>query len=317
MKILVTEPESCHPDYMRLLEEIGEVSCKSVRKEELSEIIGSYDILVIGVETIVDESVLKKAKRLKIIGSHTTGIDHINVDCANKLGIEVITLRDAPEILKTVSATAEHTMALLLSLVRRIPWAFDAVREERWERSRFFGVQLKDKKMGIIGYGRLGRMVVRYGLCFGMSILVYDPYLSQKDITQKRVNLVGLDELLKESDIISIHVKLTEKTENLIGRREFCKMEKRPFFVNTSRGRVVDEEALLEALERGWIRGAAIDVLRTETTSSNPLSENLLVKYAKKHQNLLITPHLGGATEESMRTTGLYIGKKIKELMRK
>lgn len=315
INILVTEPESCHEDYLTLLRDIGRVVCKKMQRHELLEDIKNYDILIIGVETVVDRQLLDKAKRLKIIGSHTTGIDHIDVDYARKLGIKDVTLRDRPEMLKDVTATAEHTVALILSLMRNIPWAFDAVREEKWERSKFFGSQLKGKILGIIGYGRLGAKVAKYGLVFGLKVLVYDPYVDEEKIIQDQVLPVDLKFLLRESDVISIHVKLTKETENLVSYEEFQEMKRKPVFINTSRGRIVNEDALLEALNKKWVSGAAIDVLSAETFSSNPLYNNPLVKYAKENNNLLITPHLGGATFESMRTTGLYIGEKIKDIV--
>jgi len=318
VKILVTEPKSCHPDYLALLETIGDVDCKKLSRRQLLKYIKNYDILIIGVETVVDRFVLDRAERLKIIGSHTTGIDHIDLDYARQKSIKVITLRDATELLKDVTATAEHTMALILSLVRKIPWAFDAVRKKKWEREKYFSNQLLGKTMGVIGYGRLGSIVAKYGLAFGMKVIAYDPYVDKQKMISDGVLPVSLNSLLKKSDIISVHVKLTKETKRLIGYKEFQIMKnKRPFFVNTSRGIIVDEDALLKALEKGWISGAALDVLSTETTSANPLLNNKLVDYAKKNQNLLITPHLGGATMESMRITGLYIGKKIKNIVRK
>lgn len=318
LKILVAEPESCHKDYLALLKNIGKVVCQKMNKQELLKKIGDYDILIVGVETVVDRQLLDKAKKLKIIGSHTTGIDHIDIDYARQKSIKVVTLRDvSKQRLKHITATAEHTMALILSLIRKIPWAFNAVKEGKWERHHFFGCELKGKTIGIIGYGRIGSKVGEYASSFGIKVLVYDPYVNIKELKEAKVTPVDFDTLLRESDIITVHVKLTEETKNLISYKEFKKMKKKPIFINTSRGRVVDETALLEALKKRWISGAAIDVLSNETTSTNPVLNNDLVKYAQKNNNLLITPHLGGATYESMRTTGLYVGMKIKEIVKK
>jgi D-3-phosphoglycerate dehydrogenase len=317
LKILVTEPESCHKDYLALLRDIGKVFSKKIPRRELLKKISDYDILIIGVETIVDRRLLDRAKKLKIIGSHTTGVDHIDIDYATQKSIRIVTLRNESEALKNVTATAEHTMALILSLIRKIPWVFDAVRKKKWERNKYFGNQLFGKTMGVIGYGRLGSMVAKYGISFGMKVIAYDPYVDKQKMIQGQVLPVNLNSLLGESDIVTVHVKLTKETEGLIGYKEFQIMKsKRPIFVNTSRGKVVNENALLKALEKKWISGAAIDVLSTETISANPLLNNPLVEYAKKNQNLLITPHLGGATFESMRTTGLYIGEKIKDIIK-
>lgn len=312
LKILVTEPESCHPDLMAILRSIGSVRAEKMDRRKLLEEVRKYDILVVGVETLVDREVIRRARRLKIIASNTTGTDHIDTKFAERRSIRVLTLSDNPKILRKVSATAEHTFALLLSLLRKIPWAFDTVRKGKWKRSEFFGRQIRGKTIGIIGFGRLGRMMARYSRAFGMRVLAYDPY-AKHDV--KGVSFVSLEELLRNSDIISVHVKLTEETENLIGFDEFKMMTRKPVIINTSRGRVINQRALLYALKKGLISGAALDVIREELTE-DPLRKNPLVEYARKHKNLLITPHLGGATEESLRITGVYIGRKIKEVVR-
>ena len=318
LKILVAEPETCHKDYINLLRSIGDVEVKKMSRQMLLKEIKNYDILIIGVETRVDREVLDRAERLKIIGSHTTGVDHIDLDSAQQKNVKVVTLREAPrEFLDNVTATAEHTMAIILSLIRKIPWAFDSVRKRKWQRSKFFGNQLSGKILGIIGYGRLGAKVAKYALAFDMKVIAFDPYIDPEKMRNDKVLPVEFDYLLQNSDIISLHVKLTTETENMISFDEFKKMVRKPLIVNTSRGRIINEDALLHALENGFISGAAIDVLSAETVKANPLINNKLQRYACRNNNLLITPHLGGATYESMRITGLYIGEKIKEIVQK
>lgn len=306
LKILVTEPESCHPDYLKILKKIGKVVSRKMSRSILLREIHKYDVLVVGVETLVDRKLLERAKNLKIVASNTTGTDHIDLEFAEKKGIKVLTLKDNPSILKKVTATAEHTFAIMLSLIRKIPWAFDSVRQRKWERYKFFGNQLSGKTIGIIGFGRLGKMVAKYAKAFDMNVIVYDPYASK----DRNFKFTDLDTLLMESDIITLHVKLTKETENLISYREFKMMKRKPIIINTSRGKIINQSALIYALRKKLIKGAAIDVISTEL-KKNPLSNNPLVTYAKKHRNLLITPHLGGATEESLKITGVYIGEQI------
>lgn len=317
VNILVTEPESCHEDYLALLKQIGKVTTKKVSRKELQEKIKNYDILVIGVETVVDKDLIDRAEKLKIVGSNTTGIDHIDVKYAEQREIKVVTLREARNLLEKINSTAEHTFALILSLLRKIPWAFDSVRSERWERKKFFGRELNGKTLGIIGFGRLGAKVAKYALAFGMKILAYDPHVGREKIVRHGAKAVDLETLLRESDVISIHVDLTPETEKMISYKEFKLMKKKPLLINTSRGRIIDEKALLGALEKTLVAGAALDVLASETISENPLLGNRLVKYARKHDNLLITPHLGGAAVEALRRSGLYVGQKIKEMVEK
>ncbi|MEW6221791.1 MAG: NAD(P)-dependent oxidoreductase [Candidatus Hadarchaeota archaeon] len=313
IKILVTEPESCHEDYLALLKKLGKVTAMKMSRRELLEKVAGYDVLVVGVETVVDKSVIDRAKKLKIVGSNTTGTDHIDVKYAESKGIKLITLRGATHLLEKIPSTAEHTFALILSLVRKIPWAFDSVRREEWVRKKFFGRELNGKTLGIVGFGRLGKKVAAYGKAFGMKVIAHDPFLSKSEISAQGVKPVDLKTILKESDVISIHIHLSKETEGMVGLNEFKQMKKNPILINTSRGRIVDESALLKALQKGLISGAALDVLVSETLKENPLRGNPLVKYSKKHDNLLITPHLGGTATEALRLSGLYVGKKINE----
>lgn len=315
LNILVTEPETYDKDCIAVLKEIGNVECKKIGKEELLKNIENFDILVIRVETKVDKELLKKAKKLKIIGTATTGLDHIDVAYAEQKGIKIISLRGASELLKNINATAEHTFTLLLSLIRKLPWAFDSVREKKWDRNKFFGTELNGKILGIIGFGRLGKKVAEIAKAFGMKVIAFDPYVDQEKMKEVDVFLTSLEELLKNSDVVSIHATLTKETENMISYKEFELMKQTAILINTARGKIVDEKALLHALQNKLIGGAAIDVLADEPLKENPLINNPLVEYAKFNDNLIITPHLGGATFESMKMTGMYIVQKIKELI--
>ncbi|MFC2001662.1 NAD(P)-dependent oxidoreductase [Chloroflexota bacterium] len=309
--ILITEPHVYIEECISLMRELGKVEVRKLSREELLNTVGSFDIIMVGVETWLNQKVLEKAERLKIIGSPSTGLDHIDLEFAHKRGIKVVSLRGEREFLDSINATFEHTFALLLSLIRKIPWAFDAVRNEEWERNPFFGTELNGKTLGIIGLGRLGVKIARTAITFGMRVIAFDPYVDMKESGIERVDF---QTLLSESDVVSIHVALGPEVENMISYQEFNLMQRKPILVNTSRGKLINEGALLKALENNLISGAAIDVLSNEFVNE-PLKNNPLVSYARQHRNLIITPHLGGATCESMKATQMFVARKIREMV--
>ena len=216
----------------------------------------------------------------------------------------------APALQETTS-TAEVAMALLLALVRRIPWAFDSVKAGRWERSRYGGRELRGKTLGIVGFGRLGRMVAGYAQAFGMHVLAYDRDEKRTEIAELGAEPTTLERLLEESDIISIHCTSSEETRGLIGASQLELMRPGSILLNTARGEIVDEDALLAALESGRIAGAAIDTLAHEQPDGSHLGGNLLVEYARSHENVIILPHLGGATVDATERTQRYISEKL------
>lgn len=314
-RILVAEPEP-YAHALLELRKIGRVEARRANRRELLAKIKDFDALLVGVEVGVDKQLLDAAKKLKVVATATTGLNHVDVECAKRKGVKVISLQGA-EFLKNVNATAEHTLALLLALVRKIPWAFDSVKCRQWTRKRFFGRELNGKTLGVIGFGRLGSKLAGYAHALGMRVLAFDPYVPARKMARRGARKVGLRELLRESDFVSVHVTLTPATIGLVGAREFAAMKPTAFFVNTSRGAVVDEKALLQALRKKKIAGAALDVLASEGKGNrNPLEGNPLVEYARSHDNLLITPHLGGATLESMALTTSFIAGEVKKALR-
>jgi len=317
MNILVAEPESYSKKCINLLAQIGKVTAKRMKRDELLSRIKNFEVLVIRLETRVDRELIDRAKKLEIIGVAATGLDHIDVDYAQQRGIKVVSLKGEREFLERVNATIEHTFALMLSLIRKIPRAFEEMKKEQWVRSPFFGRELNGKTLGVLGFGRLGSKIAEIAQKFGMRILANDPYVDEEVIKKLGVKSVGLETLLKESEVIVVCVTLTPETENMIGSKEFKQMHRKPILVNTARGKVVNEKALLEALNKNQISGAALDVLSNETEVDNPLLNNPLVRYTRAHDNLIITPHLGGATFESMEATGMFIAEKIKALVGK
>ncbi len=294
------------PEARQILESVGEVTYAEHKYPQLLEVIGEYDALLPSLDVCLDERILRRAKRLKLIATPSTGTDHIDLKGAAKLGIEVMSLKNDIEFLKKVTATAELAFGLMLSITRRIPFAFDSAKQGVWSSKDFRGHELLDKTLGIIGYGRLGEMMARYGHAFGMRISACDPY---KTIREDFVTQVDFETLLRSADIITIHVHLNEETRGLISKRAFSTMKQGVYVVNTSRGAVIDEEALLRALESGKIAGAALDVICGELEGN--FEHDPLILYARVHNNLIITPHMGGVTYESQAKAYTFTTRKI------
>ncbi len=248
-------------------------------------------------------------KPYKLIASCTTGTDHIqNGD------VPLICLKGETDFLQNVYATAEHTIALMLALVRKIPQAHNDVLNGNWKRENWQGSELHGKTLGIVGYGRVGYQVTKIAVTFGMWITVYDKYNDKCFIDYGDNGFyenARLEFVLKDSDIITVHVPLNEETKGMFGREQFELMKPTAYFINTSRGAVVNEDALLWALENRQIAGAALDVVCNEP-NINPK----LIEYAKTHDNLILSPHLGGNTVESRKKTQIFIANKIKEYIK-
>ncbi|HEX9922741.1 MAG TPA: NAD(P)-dependent oxidoreductase, partial [Anaerolineae bacterium] len=252
------------------------------------------------------------ADRLRVVVTATTGLDHIDLEAARKRDIEVISLYGETEFLRTIPATAEHTWALLLALVRQIPWAFDDVGQGNWDRDRFRGRDLRGKQLGILGLGRLGQQVARYGLVFGMQVAAYDPFLSEWPAGVQRFET--LEAFLGWSEILSIHLPLNQTTQGFLDKARLQLLPQGAWVVNTARGAVWDELAVVELLEAGHLAGAALDVLAKEQPAERR-ERGPLLAYAREHNNLLITPHIGGATIESMAMTEVFVARKLAKFL--
>ena len=212
------------------------------------------------------------------------------------------------EFLRSIYATAEHTWALLLALLRRITHAFESVRRGEWDRDAFRGNELYGKRLGIVGLGRVGEKIARYGLAFGMDVAAYDPYVAKW--VEGVARLHRLADLLKRSDVLTLHVPLNAETTNMINSDELALMPPGSVLINTSRGEVVNETALVQTLENNRLAGAALDVVAYEREPEQRQCSPLLA-HARTHENLLITPHLAGATHESMAKTEVFMARKL------
>jgi D-3-phosphoglycerate dehydrogenase len=312
LRIGILEPDRYPKRASEVLATLGEVRLRS-ESIPLHDFISDADVLVIRLRHFLDRSFLEKAPRLKIISTATTGLDHIDLQAAQARNISVLSLRGETTFLRTVTATAEHTWGLLLALIRHIPQAHQAVITGDWNRDRFFGRELQGRTLGIIGLGRIGQMVARYGLAFRMQVIAYDPF--QKEWIEGVKRAASLHDVVSESDVLSVHVPLSTETSHLIGRAEFSAMKPGAVVLNTSRGKILDEEVLLDFLERGHLGGAALDVIHDEYSPGSGFRDRLL-RYAQSKDNLLITPHLGGATHDSLEKVEVFMAEKLARHLR-
>ena len=307
-RILNLEPENYSAEALAILQLLGRVDGGPLTRLELLARLHEYEILIVRLAHQVDREIIDRAERLKAIVTATTGLDHIDVACAEAKNIKVLSLRGETAFLRGIPATAEHTWALLLALVRRIPSAFQSVLVGEWERDRFKGHDLAEKTLGILGLGRIGEMVARFGQAFNMRVIAYDPY--RRDWLPGVERAHDMKTLLRQSQVLCVHVPLNEETTNLLGVSELAQLPPGALLVNTARGQVIEEAALLAALEQGHLAGAALDVLGDERAAGPNRSP--LVQYAFTHDNLLITPHIAGATFESMAATEIFMAHKLR-----
>lgn len=277
-------------------------------REQLLDAIGAHDVLITRLAHRIDREVLAAGGRLRAVATATTGLDHIDVEYASEHGITVLSLKGETEFLDSVTATAEHTWALLLGLIRQVPAAHGSVLDGKWDRDAHRGRDLSGKTLGIVGYGRIGRQVAKFAHAFGMNVIAYDPHVKA---TEPSIELVDtLEDMFRRADIVTLHLPLDEATRGLIGARELSVMVDGAVLLNTSRGAVIDERALFHALSDGRLGGAALDVLVDEQAFPSTSAQSL-IEYASTHNNLILTPHIGGATAESMANTEIFIARKI------
>ncbi len=275
-----------------------EVDVRPAQKpEQLAAIIGEYDGLVVRSATQVTADVIDKAGRLKVIGRAGVGVDNIDLDAATKKGIVVMNTPGG----NTISA-CEHTFALLFALLRHIPPAHASMMAGRWDRKQFQGTEVRGKTLGIIGVGRIGGEVAKRAHALEMQVIAYDPILTKLKADALGVELVELDELLRRSDIITIHAPKTDKTVNMIDRETIKKMKPGVRIINTARGGIINEGDLAEALRNGVVTGAALDVYASEPPKENPFLGL---------ENVVLTPHLAASTDEAQLTVAIDIANQM------
>ncbi len=296
MKILVTEP--LHEAGIEELQRDFAVDVRmGLSPDALISELGGYDGVITRSGTAITAATLEGgAGRLRVVGRAGIGVDNIDINAATARGVAVV---NAPN--GNVRAAAEHTIALIFALSRNIPQAHNLLREGVWGKNHFMGSEIAGKTLGIVGYGKVGTHVARLASALGMDVIACDPFVEEGDVP-----LVPLDDLLRRSDYVSLHVPLTALTANMIGERELHMMKRTAFLVNCARGRVVDEDALYEACRSGLIAGTALDVFAREPLTASPLLGL---------NNVIVTPHLGGTTHEATRASALEVAQQVRAVL--
>ncbi len=302
-KILITDPvdDAC----VEIIKQEGFTVDKKtgLSEEQIIDIIGGYHVLIVRSGTQVTQKVIDSAENLKIIGRAGTGVDNIDIDAATRRGIIVMNTPGG----NTVS-TAEHTISMLMALARNIPQASAALREAKWDRKTYRGVELFGKTIGIVGLGKVGKEVAARLRGFEMKILGFDPLVSDDAIEKLNIEPVTIEELLRRSDYITLHTPLTDNTRNLLNAKTLQECKRGVRIVNCARGGIIDEQALLDALNSGQVAGAAIDVFEQEP----PPEDYQLVR----HNKVVATPHLGASTVEAQEKVAIQIAHQVADALK-
>ncbi len=295
--VLVTEELS--PAAMKLLGDDFEVRrVDGADRAALLPALGEVDAVIVRSATRIDAEALAAAPMLRVVARAGIGLDNVDVGAATKAGVMVV---NAPQ--SNIVSAAEHAVALLLACARNIAPANAALKAGEWKRSKYTGVELTEKVIGVVGLGRIGVLVAQRLSAFGVRLLAYDPYIQPGRAAQMGVRLVSLDELLRESDFISIHLPKTPETVGLIGEHELSLVKPSVRIVNAARGGIVDEHALYVALKEGRVAGAGIDVFATEPTTDSPMFE---------FDSVVVTPHLGASTHEAQEKAGSAVARSVR-----
>ncbi|MDP2939266.1 MAG: phosphoglycerate dehydrogenase [Candidatus Omnitrophota bacterium] len=302
MRILISDPLS--EEGIKILKEVKEFQVDintGLKSEELKKIIKDYNAVIVRSATKITKDIIDAATNLKIIGRAGVGLDNVDLEAATKRGIIVMNTPAGNTI-----STAEHTMSLILALSRNIPEANLSTKAGEWKRSKLMGVELYGKTLGIIGLGRIGGEVAKRAAAFGMNVIAYDPFLSIEVAKNLGVGVVELKELLAASDYITIHTPISEETKGMISDKEFDLMKKTARIINCARGGIIDEDALVRALEQNKIAGCALDVFEKEPPTGSPLL---------KCATCLVTPHLGASTEEAQVNVAIEIAQVVRDAL--
>ncbi|HJN38266.1 MAG TPA: hydroxyacid dehydrogenase [Gammaproteobacteria bacterium] len=294
---LITDNPS--PILVKKLNDYGieTTSYPTLTHHELKDCIHLYDALVIRSATKISEDVLINASKLKVIGRAGVGLDNINQQATNKLSITVINTPTASS-----RTTAEFNIGLLFSLARKIPQAHLSIHDNQWNRSQFTGCEIYGKTLGIIGFGNIGSIVCELASSLGLNVLAFDPFVSESIIQSKGGKKASFDTVIQSSDFISLHTTLNSKTEGMINRKIFKKMKNSAQIINGSRGKIMNEEDLIDALKTGEIQGAALDVFANEPHINKKLL-NL--------PGIILTPHLGASSLEAQHNISLHLAQKV------
>lgn len=272
-------------------------------EDELVAIIGEYDALLVRSQTRVTEKIMEAGTNLKVVGRAGVGVDNIDLEAATKRGIIVINAPDGNTI-----TTCEHTFAMMMALARHIPQAYAKTVGGVWDRKSFLGVELRNKTLGVMGMGRIGSEVAKRAKAFGMNILAFDPFLTQERAEKMEVKLASVDDIVRNADFMTVHTPLTPETHHMISRPQFEVMKKGMRIVNCARGGIIDETALVEAINEGIVAGAAFDVFESEP----PQQDHPFLT----HPKIIVTPHLGASTVEAQENVAIDVSEEVLHILR-
>ena len=280
-------------------------------KEQLLAEIADVDVLIMRVDPKIDKEILDAAKNLKVIGVCSVGLNHIDMEYAKEKGIQIF---NAPGL--NANAVAELTISKMLDISRGTMTAnYDVKVKHEWDKYKFVGRELRGKTLGVMGFGRIGRRVGELGRAFGMNIVAYDPYLKPEDFEKENAVGMGVEELLKGSDFVSIHVPLTDETKNLFNAKSLEGMKDDAVVLNMSRGGIVNEKDMYEALKAGKIGGYATDVMENELAGSGLTGNDTFASPLFECDNFIVSPHIGAQSVDASKDIGLHIISKVKEAM--
>ena len=303
-KVLVSDPISDLG--IQQLNDAADVTVDKItglKEDELIAIIGEYDALLVRSQTKVTEKIMEAGKKLKVVGRAGVGVDNIDLEAATKRGIVVINAPDGNTI-----ATCELTFAMMMSVARQIPQAYKKTVTGEWDRKTFVGVELRAKVLGIIGMGRIGSEVAKRAKVFGMEVIGYDPFLTEERAEKMGVKLGTVNEIAAQADFITVHTPLTPETRHIIGKAQFAIMKKGVRIINCARGGIVDEVALVDAINQGIVAGAAFDVFEEEPPAADhPFLNN---------PQIIVTPHLGASTIEAQENVAIDVSEEVLHILR-
>jgi D-3-phosphoglycerate dehydrogenase / 2-oxoglutarate reductase len=297
MKVLIADPVD--ETAIKKIEEAGiEVDIKTGLSEiELEKEIENYDGLIVRSGVTVTKKILEAGKKLKVVGRAGVGVDNIDCAAAKELGIVV---ENTPT--GNTNAAAEHTLTLMMLLSKHILHSNETMKLGKWDRKSFEGNELKNKTLGLIGFGNVGKKVAKVALALEMNVIVYDPFIDENKLKELGVKKTEFDEIIKNSDYITVHVPLTEKTKNMISTKQFSEMKKGVKILNVARGGVIDEAALLSAIENGIVSAAGLDVYSEEPPKNISLITN---------NKVIATPHLGASTKEAQENVAIEVAEQM------
>ncbi|MSR77293.1 MAG: phosphoglycerate dehydrogenase [Candidatus Omnitrophica bacterium] len=298
MKILVSDPlGKAGMDELKKEKDFVVEEKTGLPPEQLKKIIGDYEAIIIRSGTKLTKDILTAAKKLRVIGRAGVGVDNVHLETATAKGIIVMNTPEGNTI-----STAEHTFSMLMSLARNIPQANQSMRQGEWDRHKFLGTELHGKTLAVIGFGRIGREVMKRAIAFGMKVVIFDPFVTKDSIKDFPVDFLELKSLLKIADFITVHTPLTPETKYILNAETFKLCKTGVKVINCARGGIIEEKALYEAIKSGKVSGAALDVFEDEPPVNNPLLEL---------PQVISTPHLGAATQEAQENVAIDVVKQV------